>query len=167
MRRAALSLFSVVLVVCVGCDHASKHAAGLLLTSAERITLAGGLVQFQLTSNPGAFLSAGAGLPEPVRHVLLVGLVPILLTFICFHFLRSSRASRGEWMALGLVAGGGLGNWLDRVLHDGAVTDFVSVGVGPLRTGIFNLADVAIVAGVLLLVWLIAGRASAEGGEQL
>ncbi|HEY8123705.1 MAG TPA: signal peptidase II, partial [Myxococcota bacterium] len=40
----------------------------------------------------------------------------------------------------------------DRVLNAGAVTDFVSLGVGPLRTGIFNLADVAIMAGAALLL---------------
>lgn len=51
-----------------------------------------------------------------------------------------------------MIVGGGLANWLDRMLHDGAVTDFVSLGLGPLRTGIFNVADVAIVAGLLLLV---------------
>lgn len=51
-----------------------------------------------------------------------------------------------------MIAGGGLENWLDRVLHQGAVTDFVSVGVGPLCTGIFNLADVCILAGVVLLL---------------
>ena len=51
-----------------------------------------------------------------------------------------------------LVAGGGIGNWLDRLLNQGTVTDFVSLGVGPLRTGIFNLADVAVMAGVALLL---------------
>ena len=43
------------------------------------------------------------------------------------------------------------------MLHDGAVTDFVSIGVGSLRTGIFNLADLAVVAGVCLLL-LSTGR---------
>ena len=166
VRSILLSLFSLVLVVCVGCDHATKQAAGLLLASAERVTLAGGVVQFELTSNPGAFLSAGAGLPEPVRVLLLVCLVPALLAFVCFHFLKSSRASRIERVALGLLVGGGLGNWLDRVLHDGSVTDFVSLGVGRFRTGIFNLADVAVVAGVLLLVGLSVRRASTPPHER-
>ncbi|MEN8162170.1 MAG: signal peptidase II [Myxococcota bacterium] len=64
-------------------------------------------------------------------------------------------------VALGLVAGGGFANWLDRVLGDGSVTDFVSLGVGALRTGIFNLADVAIVLGVLLLL-RVGSRAAEE-----
>ena len=58
--------------------------------------------------------------------------------------------------------GGGLGNWLDRVMHDGAVTDFVSLGLGGLRTGIFNVADLAVVAGTLLLVASARRRAPDE-----
>ena len=52
-------------------------------------------------------------------------------------------------VAVGLIAGGGLSNWIDRLAHGGFVTDFLSVGFGPVRTGIFNLADVAVVAGVV------------------
>jgi signal peptidase II len=155
MRAVSTSVFFAVLIACVGCDHAAKRAAGLLLTSGERVTLAGDAFQFELVSNPGAFLSLGAGLPDPVRQALLVGLVPLLLACVCLYFLRSAHTSFGELVALGLVAGGGLGNWLDRLLHDGAVTDFVSMGLGGLRTGIFNVADVAVMAGVLLLVLFV------------
>jgi len=44
-----------------------------------------------------------------------------------------------------------VGNLIDRVIYGGAVVDFVSVGLGGLRTGIFNLADVAITTGVVLV----------------
>jgi signal peptidase II len=66
-----------------------------------------------------------------------------------------------EIAALGLIVGGGLANWLDRLLHDDAVTDYVSLGFGPLRTGIFNLADVGIVAGLLILL-LPRGQGAAQ-----
>lgn len=154
-RRAAV--FACVLATCVGCDHASKRAAEALLAGSAGLSLAGDTIQFQLASNPGAFMSLGAQLPEPVRQVLLLGLVPLLLALVCLGFATSLRASRAQWLALALVCGGGIGNWLDRVLHDGAVTDFVSIGVGSLRTGIFNLADLAVVAGVCLLL-LSTGR---------
>lgn len=162
MHRASASGFLLVLLLCVGCDHATKRAAGLLLVSGDRATLAGDAVRFELVSNPGAFLSLGANLPEPVRHTVLMLLVPILLAIVCLYFLTSGQASGAERLALGLVVGGGLGNWLDRVLHDGHVTDFVSVGLGPFRTGIFNFADVAIVGGVLLLL-VCARRRAAPG----
>lgn len=164
MRRVPLSSFVLALVACVGCDHASKHAAGLLLAGGDRIALASDTVRLELVSNPGAFLSLGAGLPEPLRNAVLVGLVPVLLATVIVCFWRPDHRARRDLVALGLVAGGGLGNWLDRLLHAGAVTDFVSVGLGRFRTGVFNLADLAIVAGVMLLVLARrGGRASGEG----
>jgi len=150
-RRPSLG-FAVILVACVGCDHASKQAAVSLLADSIGLELAGGLLRFQLASNPGAFLSLGADLPEGLRSFLLLGLVPLLIAFACLCFARSARTSRAQLAALAVLSGGGFGNWLDRVLHDGAVTDFVSVGFGPLRTGIFNLADLAVIAGVF---WLL------------
>jgi signal peptidase II len=83
---------------------------------------------------------------------LLTGAVPLLLVGVGVFVWRSAANTSLHVVALGLVAGGGLANWLDRVVDDGAVTDFVSLGIGTLRTGIFNLADVAIVLGVLLLL---------------
>ncbi|HEY8154781.1 MAG TPA: signal peptidase II [Myxococcota bacterium] len=144
--------FSVILLACVGCDHASKQAAVSLLADSAALDLAGGMLRFQLASNPGAFLSLGAELPEGLRSFLLLGLVPILIAAVCLFFARSAGTSRVQLAALAVLAGGGIGNWLDRVLHDGAVTDFVSIGIGGLRTGIFNLADLAVVVGIF---WLL------------
>jgi signal peptidase II len=161
MLRRRLFVFAFVLVACVGCDHAAKQVAIQLLAEGRGLSLLGGVVQLQLVANPGAFLSLGAGLPEALRHFLLIGLVPLALLVVCWLIWRSPGASRAQAAALGLVAGGGLANWIDRVADDGAVTDYVSLGLGALRTGIFNLADVAIVAGVLLL--LRAGAGSSAG----
>jgi signal peptidase II len=58
------------------------------------------------------------------------------------------------WPALGLAlfVAGGLSNWIDRVTQ-GRVVDFLNVGVGPIRTGVFNIADLAIMAGAVAFVW--------------
>jgi len=154
-------LFALVLVACVGCDHATKQVAEQWLAGRDVLSLLGGFVQLQLVANPGAFLSLGAGLPEALRHFLLIGLVPLALALVTLLLWRAPGASRTQVLALGLVAGGGLANWLDRVFGGGAVTDFVSLGVGALRTGIFNVADVAIVAGLALL---LRGAKSGAGG---
>jgi signal peptidase II len=55
---------------------------------------------------------------------------------------------RGLWLAAGLVAGGALGNLIDRV-RTGVVTDYVEIGSWPP----FNLADVAITVGVVIFAW--------------
>jgi signal peptidase II len=158
MRRR-LALFLLVLLVCAGCDQASKHVAWSLLAGAPDLELADGMVRFERASNPGAFLGLGAGLPEGVRRGLLMGLVPLLVAALSLALVASHRLAPGPLVGLALVTGGGLGNWLDRLAHDGAVRDFVSLGLGPLRTGIFNVADVAILLGVALLV---AGPLGAE-----
>jgi signal peptidase II len=153
LRQRAL-LFAAVLALCVGCDHTVKLAAKSALSGGASLSLLDGLLRLELVHNPGAFLSLGALLPARVRLVLFVGLVPLALAAVCLLAVRSGLASRGAAIGLGLVAGGGLGNWLDRLLHAGSVTDFVSVGLGPLRTGVFNVADVFIVAGVAWLALL-------------
>ena len=160
MIRRPLLAFCLLLAACVGCDHASKQAAASLLADLPPLALAGDAVRFELVSNPGAFMSLGAGLPETLRHVLLLGVVPVVIALVCLAFARAARSSRVLLVGLAFLAGGGFGNWLDRLLNGGAVTDFVSIGLGPLRTGIFNLADVAVIAGVCLVV--LSTRDSAE-----
>jgi signal peptidase II len=152
MTRTRALLFAAILVFCVGCDQLAKGVARHALGGAPGLSLLGGTVRLELVHNPGAFLSLGSQLPEAVRHAAFVLVVPLVLAVVCFLALRSGMPSRATLAGLALLAGGGLGNWLDRLLHDGAVTDFVSLGVGPLRTGIFNLADLCIVAGAILFV---------------
>ena len=58
----------------------------------------------------------------------------------------------GAFLSLSLVCAGGMSNLVDRLLHNGLVTDFLILRLGLLRTGVFNLADVMIVLGTLLFV---------------
>ena len=64
--------------------------------------------------------------------------------------LFASSAGPLQILALSLICSGGVGNLLDRVRYDGHVTDFLNIGIGPVRTGIFNVADVALMAGFAL-----------------
>lgn len=58
-----------------------------------------------------------------------------------------------------LIIGGGLSNLIDRIINQGAVIDFMNIGVGSLRTGIFNVADVAIMVGMFIFVKFKRGTA--------
>jgi signal peptidase II len=152
MPRSRALLFAFLLVACVGCDQAAKHVAERALLHAGEISLAGDALRFELAHNPGAFMGLGSGLPAPWRGLLLGALAPLALGVACFALLRSGPLHGARLLGLALVVGGGIGNWLDRVVQDGLVTDFVSLGAGPLRTGIFNLADLHILAGIALLL---------------
>jgi signal peptidase II len=156
-------LFAAILVLCVSCDHGAKRLAGSELAAGAPVSLFADVLRLELVRNPGAFLSAGASLPPPLRHALFLVAVPLALAGVCALALRAGLPSRASLLGLALLAGGGLGNWIDRLLNDGAVTDFVSIGVGALRTGIFNVADVCVVAGAALL--LLGARGRAEGAR--
>jgi len=156
-RRLAIAL---LLLACVGCDQATKGLAAALLPAGRRLSLLGDTVRLELTRNPGAFLGAGRLLDPSVRGALFTWGVA-LLVLVALGMALSRRARTATALGAALIAGGGLGNLWDRVLRGGLVTDFLNLGVGPLRTGIFNLADVAIVAGVLLVGW--GGRSRPDG----
>ncbi len=164
MDHTRALVFVSVLVACVGCDHASKVAAIALIEPGRVISLASGALRFEVVYNAGAFLGIGAGLPPLLRTFVLGGLVPSGLLVLVAGVLRSATATPFQLAALGLIVGGGFGNWIDRILHDGHVTDFVSLGIGRLRTGIFNFADIAVVGGMLAL--LIASRGAGNGERE-
>ncbi len=162
MKRYRALLFLVILVVCIGCDQTTKRIAESTL-EASPILFAGDLVRFELAHNSGGFLSVGSGLSSELRGLIFLILVPLVLAAVCLGALRSGFTSGWSMVGLGCMAGGGLGNWLDRLTNGGAVTDFLQLGLGPLRTGLFNLADVFIIAGVGVL--LLAHRGSSDASS--
>ena len=94
----------------------------------------------------------GANLPTELRYLLLVLITGASLILILVFTVGSRDINWLQWFGLALIAGGGVANLVDRLLNSGAVIDFMRLGVGPLHTGVFNVADVAIVAGGLLFV---------------
>jgi signal peptidase II len=142
----------LTLSCCVGCDQVSKSAARSLLHSGVTESLFSDSLRLQLTQNPGSFLSLGASLPEQLRFILFTATVAVILIGLVCAALFAGRLSTTRFVALALVAGGGISNLIDRLLYDGRVTDFLNVGIGSLRTGIFNFADMAILSGALLLL---------------
>ena len=157
-RARALLAFLAVALLTAGCDHAVKHAARVALGDGETHVFARDVVRFQLVHNTGGFLSLGARLPDALRDAFFLFAAPLGVALLAASAFGSARRSRAALGGLALLCGGGLANWLDRLLNAGAVTDFVSLGVGALRTGIFNVADVAILAGAALLLLPIASQ---------
>ena len=127
--------------------------ARVALHGADPTSLLGDTLRIQLALTAGAFLGVGGSLPEPWRSVLLLGGVSLVLLGVLAHALLSRHPSVWSVVGLALVFAGGASNLADRLMHGGHVVDFLNLGIGPLRTGIFNLADVALVGGVLLL-WI-------------
>ena len=115
-------------------------------------TYANGLLTLLRTENTGAFLSLGADLPDSVRTLFFGGFVAVMLVVFTIAVVRGSIHRTGDTVAAAMIIGGGFGNLIDRLMRAGRVTDFLYLEAGPLHTGVFNVADMAITAGV---VWLI------------
>ena len=143
----------LVLASTVGCDQAAKHFARSQLSQAVPATLPGGFLELTLTENPGAFLSWGASLPPAVRGGLLTAGVSVGLALLLAYLLRAVSLRWPAFLGLVLLWAGGMSNLLDRFLRDGRVTDFILLRAGPLHTGVFNLADIAIIAGIAILIF--------------
>jgi signal peptidase II len=144
-----LRVITLLLLLTVACDQATKHVAVSSFTDAIPYSLAGGTVELFHAENSGAFLGLGADFHHSTRFWLFT--VGVSLLLLVFALKLSKARSVIELVGWTLVVGGGLSNLIDRLLRDGRVVDFLRVGIGELRTGIFNLADAAIVAGVLCL----------------
>lgn len=151
LNRILILLF--VLVSCVGCDQATKLMARQTLATAPMQEYAGGLFRFVYAENPGAFLSLGASLSETARFWIFIVMAALLLIVVAIIALQFSQQTPPiVVVALALVLGGGLGNLIDRIIYDGHVIDFMQIGFPRLRTGVFNVADMAIMAGVTLML---------------
>ena len=153
-----LLLVSALLIGCVGCDQISKQVAREQLMLGETHSYLGDTVRLIHTENIGAFLGLGDSLPASVRAAFFQGLVGLVVLGLLWAAAFARNMNRWQIVAWSLLAAGGLGNLIDRVLYDGRVTDFLNIGVGSLRTGIFNIADVVEMIGVL--VFLLAYRSA-------
>jgi signal peptidase II len=132
----------------VGCDRVTKHLATDWLAGSPPRSYLGDTLRLMYAENTGGFLSLGAGLPAGARTaVFTIATAVILVGLVAFAIRRAASGYR--LAALAFFVAGGASNWLDRALR-GSVVDFLNVGVGPIRTGVFNVADMAIMLGAVL-----------------
>jgi|SRR5215469_2171190 len=140
-----------IIIVNVGCDQVSKRIVRHHVYPYEMIHFLDNHLTVTRVENSGAFLSAGDSLPSSAKHIFL-SFIPLAVIFFGLVYI-CMRPGISNNMLIGLcfVIGGGLGNLFDRITY-GSVTDFLHVKVGLLQTGIFNLADVSIMMGMLIIL---------------
>ena len=157
-RRRAVTVLAVVALTLLAADLATKHLALVNLSDREPVRLLGGAVYLNLTRNSGAAWSIGAD------HTWVFPLITIgVVGWILWMALRLRSL---PWaISLGLVLGGALGNLMDRIFRApgwfvGHVVDMVSLFDPYGRVWpVFNVADSALVCGVIVAVLLeLTGR---------
>jgi len=164
MRASNLIVALALMLGTVGCDQLTKRLASDTLDGSPSRSYMGGTVRLDYAENRGAFLGLGAEWPAPIRVGLLVVGAGIAILGIGFAALRAT------WHRLALVGavlmfGAGSSNLIDRIFR-GSVVDFMNVGIGPVRTGIFNVADMVLVLGVALILWGNAGNAFRQRSDR-
>jgi len=171
--RAAKPLLALAMAascaVLVAADQWTKILAASRLAGKGAVRVLGDFIVLVFTQNRGAFLSLGSGLPPILRTIVLVVLPLAALALFGWVLLRrgigevagrgAAKPGAAEFAVVALIAGGGLGNLVDRLLY-GQVRDFINFGIGGLRTGIMNLADLYILAALIVMVAAFAKRSS-------
>ena len=105
--------------------------------------------------NTGAFLGMGSELPESLRILLLIVLPIIVLIFITIYTYIDKELDKISIIGFSLIIGGGIGNIFDRIVY-GSVTDFFYLDFGSIfKTGIFNIADMFVTTGMILILYPI------------
>lgn len=144
-------IFGLVTFASIALDQITKSLATEAFKGKPTLTYLGDTFRFQYATNEGAFLSLGGSLPPQARFWLLTVGVGALLLAITVQAIRNP-ISTGNLTGYALIVSGGFSNWIDRARFDGVVVDFMNMGLGSLRTGVFNVADLAILAGIGVLL---------------
>lgn len=141
MRLRYVSVATLVVVL----DHLTKLLIVLTLPEGRSVPVIEGVFHITHVRNPGAAFGLLRGVPGILALAGLVGVVVFVVVF-----LREPPPAIG--LGAALVAGGALGNLIDRIVRDfpfhGTVVDFVDLRVWPA----FNIADMAISVGAVILV---------------
>jgi signal peptidase II len=146
------ALIVLIVIANIGCDQLTKAVARQQLKGKPGVSLLGGIVLLRYVENDGAFLGLGSGFAQPWKTGFTI-LLPIAIVAGMIVFLFRRR-EMDALLVIGAscILGGGASNLLDRILYGGRVSDFLNFGIGGLRTGILNVADLSITAGCALFL---------------
>ena len=146
-------LFFLLVFMSIGCDRVTKQLAREHLSGMEPKSYMNDTFRLDYVENTGAAMSLGADWPAPAKFwVLTVLPVVFLLGMAAFVLKTAGKLNPWQVAAASLLFAGGTGNLLDRIFNLSRVPDFMNMGIGTVRTGIFNVADVCVMIGVAILI---------------
>jgi signal peptidase II len=145
--KMKILLILLVFFPLVGCDRYTKVQAVSQLKGQEPLSFLNGFFSLTYHENTGGMLSLGADLSDELRVILFTFLVGVVLVGGLIYMLVKPMDKYSFTVGL-LILAGGFGNLYDRAVNHGRVVDFMLLQIGPLKTGVFNVADIAIMAGL-------------------
>ncbi|MFN0200110.1 MAG: signal peptidase II [Bacteroidia bacterium] len=151
-RTKIIVFFSSCLAM-IGLDQVTKELARIYLRDKGSFSYFNDMFRWEYVENTGAFLSLGSTLPDWANIVLLSVLPSIVLLLVAYYVVKNMQhLPLGQMLCFSGIIAGGVGNLIDRIFNDRHVTDFMNMGIGSLRTGIFNVADVYIMFGMIIML---------------
>jgi signal peptidase II len=159
-NRSNAALFWPVLLVILVVDVVTKAIAErALLPRGIPHDVIGSWFRFTLVYNPGAAFGLHLG---PQSRWIFSGLTVVALVILARLFLTTRPGDTARVSALALVCAGAIGNLIDRVRSFFGVVDFIDIGIGDSRWPTFNVADMAVSTGAILLAWVLWQEDRAE-----
>lgn len=156
--KTRLTLMIPIIGLGILFDQLSKAWAVNFLKGGPRFSFLGDTLRIGYAENHGAFLGMGNSLSPELRFIIFTALVGLFLFALLVYMVLGKEMDRFSLWALSLIFAGGFSNFIDRAMNEGAVVDFLNMGLAGIRTGIFNIADVYIMIGaglVLVGQWLV------------
>ncbi len=146
------AIMALILLVSISFDQITKNIARKALSNEPPQIFLNDTFRLEYAENNGAFLSLGSDLSDGISFWTL-RIIPLafMAGLLGYMIIKINEISMLKLTALSFVVAGGLSNLVDRFLNNRLVVDFMNIGIGGLRSGIFNFADVSIVTGVILL----------------
>lgn len=142
----------LLIIANIAIDQISKAIVRVEVIPGEIIPVLNDTFIVTNVENSGAFLGLGSDM-SPLLKLLLLLILPVLvLGFVIYYVLKNKDLDRLSLIAFCCIIGGGIANVYDRIIY-GSVTDFFHIDLGGVfRTGIFNVADMSVTFGMIMLL---------------
>ena len=151
-KRKRNLLITIIVFLIIVLDQISKIWVRNNFESYIENIIIGDVFKLIKVENTGAFLGMGSELSETLRILLLIVLPIIVLISITIYTYIDKTLDKISIIGFSLIIGGGIGNIFDRIVY-GSVTDFLYLDFGGIfKTGIFNIADLSVTTGMILIL---------------
>jgi len=151
-KKNRYSLITLIAGLSIAFDQLSKIWVRNNFESYIEKSIIGDVFTLIKVENTGAFLGMGSELSEIPRILLLIVLPIIVLISITLYTYLEKTLDQTSIIGFSLIIGGGIANIFDRIVY-GSVTDFLYINLGGIfKTGIFNIADVSVTTGMILIL---------------
>lgn len=151
LSKRSIYIYSVILIT-IAIDQISKVWVRVNIAKGSTSEIIGDVFTLHHVENEGAFLGMGSELNGTLRIILLLILPIVVLAFVLRYIFKDKTLDNLSLFAFSAIIGGGIANVFDRIAF-GKVTDFWHIDLGGVfRTGIFNVADLFVTTGMIILV---------------